>query len=267
MHNKLCSKVVVVKGEDLTQMIQRGLSYFANPSKRTVVLKPNLINAENPPTTTPSETIETLLKYYKTTGYEVIIAEGSGWSETENAYEILGYRKIAEKYEVKLVDLNKDDYEIRKSPKAFVLKSFEFLLTLKDSYIVSVPVLKEHSITTVTLSLKNMLGATLGEKARFAKKGRFHKLGVNESIVDINLYAKPNLSIIDGRTAGVGGELKAEPKKLGMMIFSEDPVAADATGATYLGYNPLKIKHIKLAQEKGLGIANPKKIDLVEVKI
>jgi uncharacterized protein (DUF362 family) len=63
-------------------------------------------------------------------------------------------------------------------------------------------------ITKVTLSLKNVLGATLGEKARVAKKGRFHKK-LDESIVDINSYLKPCLAVIDGRIAGVGGVLGA----------------------------------------------------------
>ena len=51
------------------------------------------------------------------------------------------------------------------------------------------------------------------------------------------------------------------------LINTKDPGIVDTTGATYPYYDPLKIKHIKLAQEKGLGIANPKIIDLIEVKI
>ncbi len=258
------SKVVVVRGNDPRLMVSKGLSYFNEPSKRKVVLKPNLINTEPPPTTTPSETVEALVKHY-IKGYEVVIAEGSGWCETKNAYKSLGYLKLAELYGVSLVDLNKDRYEIKKLPETIVLKEFKFPLTLKDSYIISVPVLKEHSITTVTLSLKNMLGATIGKGSGVAKKNVFHKLGINKCIVDINLYLKPSLAVIDGRLAGLGGELKSRPKELRLMIFSNDLVAADAVGAKYLGYNPLSIKHLRLAQMKGLGVADPKKIKVVTV--
>jgi len=260
------SRVVVVRGRDPYCMVERGLEYFVKPSVGRVVLKPNLILAEPPPTTTPCETVEALVRYYLRGGFEVVVAEGSGWCETFEAYRELGYLKLKEKYGVKLVDLNNDDFEVVKNPNAFFLREFEFPLTLKNAYIVSVPVLKEHSITKVTLSLKNMLGATIGGRARIAKKGRFHRK-LDESIVDINLYLRPRLAVIDGRVAGLGGELGARPKEIGVMIMSEDLVAADAVGASYLGKNPLTISHLKLAQKAGLGIADLSKIEVIEVHV
>jgi uncharacterized protein (DUF362 family) len=258
------SKVILVQSDDADESVQKGLKFFVKPLKRKIILKPNLIAAEPPPTTTPYETIEALAKYYLEAGYEVVVAEGSGWSDTFNAYKKLGYLRLAEKYGVKLIDLNNDSFELKRNRKALFLKEFEYPLTLKDAYIISVPVLKEHSITQATLSLKNMLGATLSEKAEKAKKGRFHEK-LDESIVDVNLYLKPSLAVIDGRVAGVGGELKAKPKKLEIMIFSEDLVAADAVGAAYLGINPFSIRYLKLAQEIGLGVADLTKIKIVKV--
>lgn len=259
------SKVIVVKGKYPFQIVKKGLAFFEKPFKQKIVIKPNLIIDKPPPITTPYEIIEALTKYYIENENEVIIAEGSGLSDTFQAYKKLGYFKIVEKYGVKLVDLNKDNFIILKNQKALFLKEFELPLTLKDAFVISVPILKEHSITGVTLSLKNMFGATLGEEATIAKKGRFHRK-LNESIVDINSYIKPKLAIIDGRIAGIGGELGAMPKELNITIFSNDLVAADAVGASYLGKNPLSIKHIKLAQEIGLGIADLRKIEIVEIE-
>ncbi|MBS7648167.1 DUF362 domain-containing protein [Candidatus Bathyarchaeota archaeon] len=246
-------------------MVKKGLEFFAKPFKRRVVLKPNLVIDKPSPTTTSSETVEALAKNYLDDGYEVIVAEGSGYCNTFEAYRKLGYLELSEKYGIKLFDLNRDDFELVKSSKAFFLKEFEFPSTLKDTYIVSVPVLKEHSLTKVTLSLKNMLGATLGEKASIAKKGRFHKR-LDESIVDVNLHLKPSLAVIDGRVAGLGGELGAKPKELEIMIFSDDLVSADAVASSYLGKNPLDIKHLKLAQKVGLGIADFNKIEIVKIE-
>ncbi|MEM1574490.1 MAG: DUF362 domain-containing protein [Nitrososphaerota archaeon] len=260
----MTSKVIVIEGKDPFKIIN-GLEFFKKPRERKIIIKPNLIIDKPPPTTTPYETIEVLTKYYIENNYEVIIAEGSGWVDTFQAYKKLGYFKISEKYGVRLIDLNNDNFEILENPNALFLKKFEIPLTLKNSFIISVPILKEHSITGITLSLKNMLGATLGEKATIAKKGRFHKK-LNESIIDINLYLKPKLAIIDGRIAGIGGELRAIPKELNVIILSNDLVAADAVGASYLGKNPLDIKHIKLAQEVGLGIADLNKIEIVKIK-
>ena len=262
----MASKVIMVEGVDPHRIVYKGLSYFDRPSRERIVLKPNLINDKAPPTTTSCDIIEALVKYYSEAGYTVVIAEGSGWSDTNHAFKVLGYTEIAERCGVKLVDLNNDYYEIRSNHDASVLKEFKCPLTLKNSYIVSVPVLKEHSITGVTLSLKNMLGATPGEGGITSRKGRFHRLGIDESIVDVNLHLKPSLAVIDGRIAGLDGELGARPKKLGIVIFSEDLVAADTVGAKLLGRNPLSIKHLRIAQQKGFGTVDLKQIEIVEVE-
>ncbi|MFQ6080687.1 MAG: DUF362 domain-containing protein [Candidatus Bathyarchaeia archaeon] len=256
------SKVIIVKGNDAGVMVSRGLSELdVRPHKGKVVIKPNLIVNRPYPTTTSAETVEAIARYCKRFGKDLVIAEGSGWTNTYEAFRDQGYLEVAEKHGVKLVDLNRDRYERRRNPQAMVLKEFEFPSTLRNSYIISAAVLKVHSITTVTLSLKNMLGATIGRD-----KGRFHDYGINESIVDINLYKTPDLAIIDGRTGNVAGELGGRTRRFNLMVFSEDPVAADAVGASILGLNPLSITHLRLAQDRALGVADLRKIDIVEVE-
>ncbi len=240
------------------------LEHISVPSEGKVVLKPNLITCEAPPTTTPVDIVEALAKWFIGKGLDVVVAEGSGWGSTWDAYRALRYDRLAE-YGVKLVDLNTDSHEVLENEEAAVLKKFELPLTIKNAYVVSVPVLKEHSITGVTLSLKNMLGASLGEGSRVARKGRFHRLGLDESIVDINMYVKPRLAVIDGRIAGVGGELGSKPRSLGVIIASEDLVAADAYACTLLGRNPLSIRHIVLAWKRGIGNANLEEVEVVNV--
>lgn len=252
------SKVIVVQGKDPFKIVKKGLEYFTKPSLPRIVLKPNLIIDKPSPTTTSFDIIEALAKYYLENGYKVIVAEGSGCCDTFEAYKKLGYLKLIEKYRIELIDLNKDKFELIKNQKALFLKEFEFPLKLKDSCIISVPVLKEHSITKVTLSLKNMLGVAIRGKGKFHKK-------LDESIVDINSYLKPSLAIIDGRVAGIGGELGAKPKELGIVIFSDDLVAADAVGASYLGKDPMEVSHLKLAQKVGLGIADLNKIKIIKL--
>jgi uncharacterized protein (DUF362 family) len=104
-----------------------------------------------------------------------------------------------------------------------------------------------------------MLGATI-----ISNKSRFHNAGVHESIVDINTYEKPNLAVIDAVVGNVDHEIGWKPKKFNMMIFSEDLVAADAVAAKVLGVDPRKVRHLTLAQERGLGTAD---FDKIEVKV
>ncbi|WXG42131.1 MAG: DUF362 domain-containing protein [Candidatus Freyarchaeum deiterrae] len=256
------SLVIIVRGEDPETMVTKGLGELdiKIPQKK-IVIKPNLI-ANNPyPTTTSSKTVEAIIKNLKKFEKEIIIAEGAGWTDTFEAYRDLGYQEIAKRHGAKLVDLNTDKYEIVKNPKALVLNEYELPLTLKDSYLVSAAVLKVHSQVGVTLSIKNMLGASID-----GHKGRFHRRGINESIVDINLYKAPNLAIIDGREANVKGELGGEVQTFDLMIFSQDPVAADAVGAKILGVDPLSVKYLRLAQEKELGTADLGKIEVRELE-
>jgi uncharacterized protein (DUF362 family) len=264
------SRVIVVEGREPTAMVSIGLKQLDIEPRERVVIKPNLIVNRPPPVTTPVETVkaiaEYLLRHQKDQKVTITIAEGSGWCDTSRAFEELGYLDLTEEYNLKLVDLNRDSYELRRNPRALFLKEFEFPLTLKDAYIVSAAVLKVHSITKVSLSLKNMLGATLGERARIAKKGRFHRK-LDESIVDLNLYLKPSLGVIDGRRACIDGELGGTAREFNVMIFSMDLVAADAVGAKMLGYEPLSISHLKLAQEVGIGTADLNRIEVVRISL
>jgi uncharacterized protein (DUF362 family) len=257
------SKVVIVKGSDRERMVEKGLNALGvDPYKEKVVIKPNLIINRPYPVTTSPKAVECIVNYFKGKTKEIIIAEGSGMCRggTNKAFLDLGYFELAEKSGIKLVDLNEDDYEIRKNPEALKLKDFKFPLTLKNSFLISAAVLKKHSMAKVTLSLKNMMGASIGRR-----KARFHLLGINKSIVDINLYKKPDLALIDGIESS-SLELGGEVTRYDLMIFSEDPVAADAVGANILGLNPLSVPHIILAQEKGLGMATREEIEVEELK-
>lgn len=258
------SRVIIAKGENPDKMIPNALKHLEKPQPKKIILKPNLINSSPPPTTTPCRTIKAIVEYFHKE-FEVIIAEGTGWGNTSDAYRALGYSEIAEEYGIQLVDLNEDKYEIRRNPRASFVKEFEFPLTLEGAYIVSVPILKTHSLTTVTLSLKNMLGATLGDKTSAVfRKGRFHRR-LDESIIDLNQYIRPDLAIIDGVVGGIGGELRAHPKEVGVIIASRDLVAADAVGASMLGFDPLSIGHLRLAQSRGLGVADLNEIEIISV--
>ena len=254
-------KVVIVRGKNRDKMVKKGLNALGiDPYKDKVVIKPNLIINRPYPVTTSPKTVECLINYFTGKTKKIIIAEGSGMclGGTNKAFLDLGYVELAERYGIRLVDLNEDNYEILKNPNALKLKEFKFPLTLKNCSLISAAVLKRHSMAKVSLSLKNMIGATIGRKAKF------HVPGLTNSIVDINLYKKPDFALIDGIESS-GKELGGEITRYDLMIFSEDPVAADTVGANTLGLDPLSVPHIKLAQEKGLGIAGIEELEIEEM--
>ena len=255
------SKVVIVRGSNREIMMEKGLHALGiNPYRERVVIKPNLIINRPYPVTTAPKTVECLISYFKGKANEILIAEGSGMCRggTAKAFLELGYVELANRYGIQLVDLNEDAYEILENPDALRLKEFKSPRTLRNSFLISAAVLKRHSMTKVSLSLKNMMGASIGRKARF------HVLGLTKSIVDINRYKKPDLAVIDGIESS-GRELGGEATRYEVMIFSEDPVAADAVGAHILGLNPRSVPHIQLAQEKGLGNARLEELEIAEM--
>ena len=257
------SKVLVVKGKDPTEAIFKGLDRFPMPKSERIVIKPNLVIAEAYPVTTSAETVEAIVKYYK--GYKVVVAEGTAYGETWDAFYKLGYSRLVDRYGVELVDLNEDEYELRENPNTFVLSQLDIPRTLENCYLISLASLKKHSLAGITLTLKNMLGIVKPAKgARVRKKSRFH-INLHENIVDINIYRKPDLAIIDGRER-IDFEIGGPSKELNVFLFSTDPVAVDAIGATLLDYKePKLIKHLSLAQEKQLGVADLDRIQIEQI--
>lgn len=128
--------------------------------------------------------------------------------------------------------------------------------TALESIIVSVPKLKLHRIATVTLGLKNIMGA-------LASKGVMHNGHLNENIADLASILKPSLTVIDGIIAGEGHETSGNPVEMNLVVAGTDPVAVDAVGAAIMGVQPTEVKHLVLAEKKGLGTCRIKDIEVI----
>ncbi|MBM3292390.1 DUF362 domain-containing protein, partial [Candidatus Bathyarchaeota archaeon] len=88
-------------------------------------------------------------------------------------------------------------------------------------------------------------------------KGKYHLIGIDKVIVDINTVLKPVMTVIDGFIGMEGrGPVHGQPVKMNTIIAGFDPVATDSTAARVMGFDPNYISHIRLAQEKKLGEIN-----------
>lgn len=122
---------------------------------------------------------------------------------------------------------------------------------LNADVIISLPTMKTHILTGVTLGMKNMYG-TLPQM----DKAIFHKLGIHTAIFEVNKAFLPNLTIIDGTIGGEAmGPLSSEPVNFHTVVASGNVVVADAVACKLMGIDPLTIEHIKLAHDAGLGNA------------
>jgi len=254
--------VAIVKGTNPQNMTVKALEMIkadkALPKKKPILIKPNYINAKHPSTgiTTDSRVIEGVVKFLKQhKAEEITIGEGSGFADTLEAFQVAGVNALAERWNIKLVDLNKDEFLEVSPPNPLALKNVKIAKTSLESTIISVPKLKPHRMATITLSLKNMMGAV-------TPKGSIHN-PLSEKIVDLASIIKPSIAVIDGIIAGEGHETSGNPVEMNLVIAGTDPVAVDAVGAAVMSIPPESVKHLRLAEEKGLGTCNLKQITVL----
>lgn len=258
------SVVAIFRGTDpvgvalkALEAIKDNLDFLSN--ERQILIKPNYITAHHPSTgvTTDGRVVEGIVKFLRERGIDnIVIGEGSGLANTFEAFSIAGLDKISEKYDVKLIDLNKDSFVEVYPPNPLALKKVRVAKTALESTIISVPKLKVHRLTTVTLGLKNMMGA-------LASKGSMHNGKLNENIVDLASVLKPSLTVIDGIVAGEGHEVSGSPVEMNLIIAGTDPVAVDAVGAAVMGISPTEVRHLVLAEKKGLGTCRLENIEVI----
>jgi hypothetical protein len=69
---------------------------------------------------------------------------------------------------------------------------------------------------------------------------------------------------MDGTTAGNGpGPRIMEPVRKDVILASGDQVAIDAVAAKMMGFDPMAIDYIRIGQEQGLGVGDPREIEIV----
>jgi len=232
-----------------------------------ILLKPNLVNTSPPPITLPVAAMETLVGYIRDCSQaELILAEGTGEPHI-NSFEVftaLGYDELARKHDLKLLDLNEAENICLSDEKCQIFPQMHLPKIAFDSFVVSFPVLKAHSLADVTLAMKNMMGFPSHhhyQQGGYWRKSAFHAQ-MHRAIFELNRYRKPDLSIIDASVGmaeyHLGGPTCNPP--VGKLVAGFDPVAVDAAGAELLGFNWRGIEHIRLA-DGVLGQAGPSTCD------
>lgn len=219
-----------------------------------VTIKPNLIENVTPPCTTDVGCVEALIKYILkgNSNTEISIIEGSGGCDTQESFESLGYNKLIKKYNIKILDVDRCKLIKLANDSALVYKEIYLPEAVIDSWFISVPCLKDHTITTVTLGLKNLIG--LLPKKYYGgywsyNRSDVHRVGINRAIADLNNYIKINLTIIDGRIGQYGSHLRGGRKFIpgkNLIIAGFNALEVDKKGAEILGHRWQDVEHLRL---------------------
>lgn len=125
-----------------------------------------------------------------------------------------------------------------------------FVPLVEADKVINLPVAKHHSLSTLTLGMKNWIGAVGG------RRNKLHQ-DIHMTIVDLAQFFNPTLTLIDSirimTRNGPSGGSTADVAQKNTLILSDDPVAADARAARLFGRKPEQIGFIKLGQKWGLG--------------
>lgn len=233
----------------------------------TILIKPNLVEALQPPITTPVEIVEAVVLYFKDKlpDKRVIIGEGTGSTDydTFHCFDLLGYLEMARDHDIELIDLNKEEWLIRKRSDCSRWPQMHLPKLLDDVFLLSVPVLKAHSLSGVTLTMKNMMGCP--PPAHYQQGGHWGKssfhTNIQDAVFDLNKYRTPDFTLLDASIGMAQAHLwgpQCDPP-VNTLAVSWDPVAIDSYGCSLLGKDYSNIGHINKANGI-LGCAEPLQI-------
>jgi uncharacterized protein (DUF362 family) len=253
----MTSKVAIVKGERGHEPVFTALDLMDYQSVLAgwdkVLIKVNFIVDKTWDTgaTTDPMVVEAIIKKLEDLPVKVYVVESDATiTNADTAFKKTGMREMCERNGVECLNLRHVKDKVKLAiPDGEALKSITVPRLVTESAIISAAKLKTHSDTGVTLGMKNMFGL-LPDKF----KGKYHLKGISKVIVDINTVLRPKLTVIDGFVGMEGaGPVDGTPVRMDIIIAGTDTVATDATACRVMGIDPHEIKHIRKANEKGLG--------------
>ncbi|MDQ3780774.1 MAG: DUF362 domain-containing protein [Chloroflexota bacterium] len=220
--------------------------------------------------TTPWQ-LEGVIRTLHADGYEKLIGAQNN-TVVVDAY--VGERNnkhkyVVDKYDVENVHLYEPHVEwVRYQPKSpFLVLDQIFPDGVKipkmfiGRNIIQLPTVKTHVFTTITGAMKNAFGGLLSERRHWT-----HSV-IDETLVDL-LQIQQDIhtglfAVMDGTFAGDGAGPRAmRPHEKDILLGSADQVAIDAISAKLQGFNPMDLPFIRIAHEQGLGVGEPKDIEI-----
>jgi len=266
--------LVAVKGGEPGLMFDKaiesmgGMKNFVKKGQ-TVVVKPNIgwdTSPERAANTNPL-LVKRIVEQCYTAGAKDVYVFDNTCDDWEKCYENSGIQKAVKDANGKVVTGNSEGYyhevEIPAGQKLKNAKVHE--LVLNSDVFINVPVLKAHSGSQLTMSMKNLMGIVWDRRY-------WHRTDLHQCIADFALFhKKPTLNVIDAYRVmtkrGPKGVSVEDVILMKSLIISRDMVAADAAAAKLYGIEPETINYIKLADQSKAGTMNLNSLSINRIKL
>jgi len=230
---------------------------------KRVLLKPNAGRIAPPESgvTTHPQVVAAAIDAMREAGAEVAIGESPiAGVRVQEAYEVTGIAAVAKERDCPLIDMDSRPSVKVPIPEGRVIHALQVCPeVLEHDWVVSIPVMKTHMHTGVTLSVKNMKGCLWRRS-----KVQLHMLppvegtdqkSLDLAIADLSSVLRPHLAIIDGTVGMEGlGPGAGQAKPLGAVVVSTDAFAADAVACRLMGTRAEDIPHLQIAAARGYGV-------------
>ena len=251
--------------------LSRGLDHL--PANARVFIKPNIVfwtKATNFPkygVITTSRIVEDMVVLLKERGIDDIrIGEGTVLRDPKDmesqlhAYESLGYSELTKRYGVKQINIWQRPFEKIDFGDGVELKFNSDILS--SDFVVDLPVMKTHSMTVVSLGLKNLKGM-IDIPSRKKCHNTHPEKDLHFWVSRLADKMPPIFTLIDGiYTAERGPNIDGQMHRSNLLVASADILSADMVGAKVLGYEPSSVPHLVHAAAK-----RQRPLDLSDIEI
>jgi len=259
------------KGTDIPRLVREtvgalgGMDRFVKPGE-SVVVKPNIgwdRTVEMAANTHPEGVREVVLLCLEAGAAKVQLFDRT-CNDPRRCYRQSGIEDILKALDDKRVRIGHMDrraYHELAIDGGIKLNRWSFYRpALEADRFINVPIAKHHSISRLTMGMKNVMGVIGGNR------GVLHR-GIEEALVDINQVVHSDLTIIDATRILIangpqGGRLE-DVEVRNTLIASPDIVAADAMGTTLFGMQPDDLPSVVAAARRGLGVMDLDRVQMV----
>ena len=263
--------VAVRKGLNIPLLVDEtlaalgGIGQFVKAGDK-VVVKPNIgwdRTMEQGANTHP-EVVKEVIEHCLDAGAGNVLIFDNTCNDPRRCYVQSGIQTAVESLRsdrVRIEHMDRRAYQEVAIKQGHELRSWEFYRpAIEADSFINIPVAKNHSISTLTLGMKNIMGVIGGNR------GRLHRR-IGEAVTDINMVIHSDLTIVDAtrillRNGPQGGNLR-DVEWRNTLIASSDIVAADSLAATLFGYRPDQIPTVVAGAKRGLGVMDLARMQMV----
>ncbi len=218
-----------------------------------VVVKPNVLYAQKPEfaATTNPDIIEEIVSLCLKAGSREVVVLDRPTSGTGIAYKVTGIESATRRAGGRTKILSDRNFAEKKIPQGKILKSWSMVKDIFEADIfINVPIAKVHSLSVLTLSMKNLMGILGGFRSQI-------HLNFPQKIVDINTLVRPDLIVLDAyriltRHGPTGGDLD-DVELTKKVAVGTDPVKIDAWASGLFDLSPKDLPYLVEAHNRGLG--------------